>query len=299
MVGKYSPNTLVTQYLTNEYIVPNFFACLYLNSLKISLNSHNLGANCFTPMVPPTNPKKQQCIHSNNYEYFAVSVPIDIIDQNTSNLNKHQEKCAGWFTAWEGKSPGSINPNLCAKLSAEEQGTLHKSLVEATVAIQLSFSVFETHRLRSVLTQLCHNFIWPKQQTIATIATKLYCKRKQELIKEIAQFPNGTYITVAIDFWTTKYQSQSYISMVGHTIVCTLGDLCSHIQGSGKQCGAFIHHCNKNCDPKVLPINLPMTRWNFLHQIQRAHQLKLSIHFYTNSNKGSKYYLNEEVWSPY
>ncbi|MBW0521995.1 hypothetical protein O181_061710 [Austropuccinia psidii MF-1] len=56
MVGKYSPSRLLTRYLTNEYGVPNFFARLYLNCLMISLNSHDLGTNCFTPMVPPSNP---------------------------------------------------------------------------------------------------------------------------------------------------------------------------------------------------------------------------------------------------
>ncbi|MBW0466094.1 hypothetical protein O181_005809 [Austropuccinia psidii MF-1] len=122
------------------------------------------------------------------------------------------------IAAWERKSPGSINPNLGAKLASEEQETLQKSLVEGIVPIQISFSIFETPRLRSVLSQLCPNFIWPKQRTIATIATQLYFQHKQKLIKEISQLPDDTYITVAIDFWTTKDQSQSYIAMVGQWI---------------------------------------------------------------------------------
>ncbi|MBW0487539.1 hypothetical protein O181_027254 [Austropuccinia psidii MF-1] len=83
----------------------------------------------------PSKTIKQQRICSNVYEYF----------ENTSNLNKHLAKCAGWLTAWEGNSPGSIDPNLGAKLAAEEQGTLQKSLVETIVAIQLLFYVFETY----------------------------------------------------------------------------------------------------------------------------------------------------------
>ncbi|MBW0521994.1 hypothetical protein O181_061709 [Austropuccinia psidii MF-1] len=120
------------------------------------------------------------------YEFNHCSVTIAIIGWNTSNINKHRAKCAGWFTAWEGKSPVLIYPNLGAKLAAEEQETLHKSLVEGIVAIQLSFS--------------------------------LYFKHKQKLIKEIARFPDDTYITVAIDCWTTKDQSQYYIAMVGQWI---------------------------------------------------------------------------------
>ncbi|MBW0470347.1 hypothetical protein O181_010062 [Austropuccinia psidii MF-1] len=108
------------------------------------------------------------------YKFNHCSFTIGIIGRNTSNLNKHQAKCVGWFTAWEDKSPCSINPNLGAKLASEEQETLQKSLIEGIVAIQLSFSLFETPRFRSLLSQLCPNFIWPKQRTIATIATQLY-----------------------------------------------------------------------------------------------------------------------------
>ncbi|MBW0463201.1 hypothetical protein O181_002916 [Austropuccinia psidii MF-1] len=84
----------------------------------------------------------------------------------------------------------------------------------------------------------------------------------------------------------------------GRTIVRALRDLCSHIRGSGKQRDLFIQARNKTRDPKILPINIPMTRWNFfLHQIQRAQRLKLSIQLYTSTPDGKNYYLSKKIWS--
>ncbi|MBW0538389.1 hypothetical protein O181_078104 [Austropuccinia psidii MF-1] len=41
-----------------------------------------------------------------------------------------------------------------------------------------------------------------------------------------------------------------------------------------------------------------MKRWNFFSkQIQRAHQLKISIQIYTNTPQNNKYHLTKEVWS--
>ncbi|MBW0590050.1 hypothetical protein O181_129765, partial [Austropuccinia psidii MF-1] len=81
------------------------------------------------------------------------------------------------------------------------------------------------------------------------------------------------------------------------TIVKQLRDLCSHIRGSTKQRELFIQARNKTRDPKLLPISIPMTRWNyFLLQIRRAHKLKLSIQIYTNKPPASKYELSEETW---
>ncbi|MBW0472300.1 hypothetical protein O181_012015 [Austropuccinia psidii MF-1] len=108
--------------------------------------------------------------------------------------------------------------DIGANLAAEEQGALQKSLIEAILAIQLSFYIFETPKLRGVLIQLCPNFIWPKQQIIATIAIQLYFKCKQELIKEIYLFTDGTYINPAIDCFTMKDQSQTHIAMVAQWI---------------------------------------------------------------------------------
>ncbi|MBW0551903.1 hypothetical protein O181_091618 [Austropuccinia psidii MF-1] len=151
----------------------------YMNAASVSFSDGNLLATA------PSKTIKQQRIHSKVYHYFEkmspngewledhqmfcymykcnhCSVTIGIIGWNISNIDKHQAKCVGRFTAWEGKSPGSINPNLGAKIAAEEQETLQKSLVEGILAIQLSFSIFETPRLRSFLSQLCPNFICPK-----------------------------------------------------------------------------------------------------------------------------------------
>ncbi|MBW0565207.1 hypothetical protein O181_104922 [Austropuccinia psidii MF-1] len=81
-------------------------------------------------------------------------------------------------------------------------------------------------------------------------------------------------------------------------IVRMLRDLCTRIRGSAKQQDIFIHFRNKTRDPKVLPITIPMTRWNFfLQQIQRAHLLKLSLQLYTNTPENLKYQLTEEQWS--
>ncbi|MBW0519923.1 hypothetical protein O181_059638 [Austropuccinia psidii MF-1] len=82
------------------------------------------------------------------------------------------------------------------------------------------------------------------------------------------------------------------------TIVQQLRDLCSQIRGSAKQRDLFIQARNKTRDPKLLPINIPMTRWNyFLKQIQWANQLKLSIQIYTSSRQIMKYQISDEAWS--
>ncbi|MBW0513337.1 hypothetical protein O181_053052 [Austropuccinia psidii MF-1] len=96
--------------------------------------------------------------------------------------------------------------------------------------------------------------------------------------------------------------------MIGHvvlayikankSIVRALRNLCSHIQGSPKQRQAFIQACDKTRDPKLLPINIPMTRWNyFLLQMKRAESLILSIQLYTATPEGSRYELSNEIWS--
>ncbi|MBW0490180.1 hypothetical protein O181_029895 [Austropuccinia psidii MF-1] len=181
-----------------------------------------------------SNAKKRRCIWSDVYEYFENLTPNGVWDQekkmfrytykcrhcsvatavlgrNTSNLNKHQSKCCGQYT-------GSIDPNLGAKLAAKEQEALQRNVVEAVVASQLSFSVFKIGRLCTVLSQLAPSFIWPKHKQMAAISTQLYFERKQELIEEITILPNGTSICTALDFWTTKDQSQSYLAVVGQWI---------------------------------------------------------------------------------
>ncbi|MBW0491104.1 hypothetical protein O181_030819 [Austropuccinia psidii MF-1] len=81
-------------------------------------------------------------------------------------------------------------------------------------------------------------------------------------------------------------------------IVRKLRDLCSHIRGSTKKCKAFIHERQKTRDPKLLPLAIPMTQWNyFLHQLRRPNELQLSIQLYTLTMNGAKYQLNEEAWS--
>ncbi|MBW0487954.1 hypothetical protein O181_027669 [Austropuccinia psidii MF-1] len=85
------------------------------------------------------------------YKYGHCSVKLAIISRNTLNPNKHQGRCCGRFNAWASKAPGSVVPNMGAKIASEEQDSILKKLVEALVAIQVSFSVFEMPRLRQVL----------------------------------------------------------------------------------------------------------------------------------------------------
>ncbi|MBW0483866.1 hypothetical protein O181_023581 [Austropuccinia psidii MF-1] len=96
--------------------------------------------------------------------------------------------------------------------------------------------------------------------------------------------------------------------MIGHvilayikankSIVRALRNLCSHIQGSPKQRQAFIQSRNKTRDPKLLPNNIPMTRWNyFLLQMKHAESLRLSIQVYTATQEGSRYKLSDEICS--
>ncbi|MBW0568037.1 hypothetical protein O181_107752 [Austropuccinia psidii MF-1] len=72
----------------------------------------------------------------------------------------------------------------------------------------------------------------------------------------------------------------------------------SDICAPSKQQDIFIKFCDKTCNPKVLPNTIPMTHWNFfLQQIKQAHQLKLSLQLYTNTQENLKYQLTEEQGS--
>ncbi|MBW0571278.1 hypothetical protein O181_110993 [Austropuccinia psidii MF-1] len=78
-------------------------------------------------------------------------VKIVIMGCHTSNMNKHCKICAGWFNAWESESPGSIDPNMGARLAAETQMILNWELVKGLVAVQVSFSIFESPQLQHAL----------------------------------------------------------------------------------------------------------------------------------------------------
>ncbi|MBW0573578.1 hypothetical protein O181_113293 [Austropuccinia psidii MF-1] len=100
------------------------------------------------------------------------------------------------------------------KVAAEEQDSILKQLVEALVAIQVSFSIFEIPRLPQVLQQFSPNFVWPKRRLMATTASQLYFEHKQKLIDEVANLPSETPLCGEINCWTTKYQTESYLAIV-------------------------------------------------------------------------------------
>ncbi|MBW0488814.1 hypothetical protein O181_028529 [Austropuccinia psidii MF-1] len=137
-------------------------------------DSSGLGVDDDTPPKRCKLAGKRQHIQSNVYDYFEklnpsgewvvakgnfqfiykcqhCSVKLAIIGCNTSNLNKHQGCCCGQFNAWASKAPGSVDPNMGAKIASEEQDSILKQLVEALIAIQVSFSIFEMPCLRQVL----------------------------------------------------------------------------------------------------------------------------------------------------
>ncbi|MBW0586338.1 hypothetical protein O181_126053, partial [Austropuccinia psidii MF-1] len=140
--------------------------------------------------------------------------PLQCQARNTSNLNKHHGRCCGRFNAWSSKAPGAVDPNMGAKLAAEEQESVLKQLVEGLVAIQVSFSIFESPRLHSVLQRLAPNFSWPKRRLVAQTASQLYFERKKRLLQEVDDLPSDTPLCGAIDCWTTKDQSESYLAIV-------------------------------------------------------------------------------------
>ncbi|MBW0534420.1 hypothetical protein O181_074135, partial [Austropuccinia psidii MF-1] len=83
-----------------------------------------------------------------------------------------------------------------------------------------------------------------------------------------------------------------------HSVVRVLRDLCSHIRCSPKRRELFKRICDRTKDPKLLPLSIPTTRWNyFLYQIQRAQQLKASIILYTQAAKSNIDPLSEETWA--
>ncbi|MBW0488842.1 hypothetical protein O181_028557 [Austropuccinia psidii MF-1] len=101
-----------------------------------------------------------------------------------------------------------------AKIAAKEQDSILKQLVEALVAIQVSFLIIETPHLCQVLQQLAPNFVWPKRRLMATTASQLYFERKQKSIDKVANLPSETSLCGAIDCWTTKYQTELYLAIV-------------------------------------------------------------------------------------
>ncbi|MBW0570597.1 hypothetical protein O181_110312 [Austropuccinia psidii MF-1] len=145
---------------------------------------------------------------------FDISVTLAILGNNTSNLNKHQSRCCGRFNAWASKAPGSVDPTISERLAAEEHDSIMKDLVKALVAIQVLFSIFESPRLRNVLSWLAPSFNWPKQQVLERMASQLYYEAKDKLIKEINELSPETTICASIDCWTTKDQSESYLAIV-------------------------------------------------------------------------------------
>ncbi|MBW0549792.1 hypothetical protein O181_089507 [Austropuccinia psidii MF-1] len=138
---------------------------------------------------------------------------LAIIGRNMSNLNKHCGQCCGCFNAWSSKAPGVVDPNMDAKLAEEEQESMLKQLVKGLVEIQVSFSIFESPQLGNVLQRLAPNFHWPKCQLVAQTALQLYFKQKDQLLQEVDDLPLDTLLCGAIDCWTTKDQSESYLAI--------------------------------------------------------------------------------------
>ncbi|MBW0491105.1 hypothetical protein O181_030820 [Austropuccinia psidii MF-1] len=101
---------------------------------------------------------------------------------------------------------------LGVRLEAEESSNLLSDLVKALVAIQMSFSVFESHRFRAILQRISPTFAWPHRRQIASIANELYVERKQELINKVKSLPKDIIISAMVNFWTTKDQTQSYMA---------------------------------------------------------------------------------------
>ncbi|MBW0559647.1 hypothetical protein O181_099362 [Austropuccinia psidii MF-1] len=159
---------------------PNNHSCLVIKEYKgedgkyLIADDSGLGVDDNTPPKRRKLAGKRQHIQLNVYDYFEklnpsgelveakgnfqfiykcqhCSVKLGIIGRNTSNLNKHRGRCCGQFNTWASKAPGSVDPNMGAKIAAEEQDSILKQLVETLVAIQVSFLIFETPHLLQVL----------------------------------------------------------------------------------------------------------------------------------------------------
>ncbi|MBW0503142.1 hypothetical protein O181_042857 [Austropuccinia psidii MF-1] len=104
-------------------------------------------------------PDKNEYLYT--YKCWHCSVKIVVMGCHTSNMNKHCKICAGRFNAWASKSPGLIDPNMGARLAAETQTILNRELVKGLVAIQVSFSIFESPQLRHALQCIAPSFQWP------------------------------------------------------------------------------------------------------------------------------------------
>ncbi|MBW0533729.1 hypothetical protein O181_073444 [Austropuccinia psidii MF-1] len=102
-------------------------------------------------------------------------------------------------------TPNQIPPLILCQIT---------QISDPDLAAVVSFSIFERPRLHQVLQQLAPNFVWPKQNLKATAASHLYFKCKQNLIDEVVNLPSETPLCGAIDCWTTKDQSESYLAIV-------------------------------------------------------------------------------------
>ncbi|MBW0531872.1 hypothetical protein O181_071587 [Austropuccinia psidii MF-1] len=94
------------------------------------------------------------------------------------------------------------------------------------------------------------------------------------------------------------YANSLPLPIQGKSLVCCIRGLCSHIHSSPKKWDIFkkIHEQTNN--PKLMPLRIPTTRWNyFLHQIKQAQQLKTSITLYTQSPKSKTQPLTDEQWA--
>ncbi|MBW0565084.1 hypothetical protein O181_104799 [Austropuccinia psidii MF-1] len=164
-------------------------------------------------VTPPKRARtsvKRRRVRSNVYDYFEKLNPNGEWIESKGNF-RFTYKCCHCSVKLAIR-PTSTNTEV--DLAAEEQESVLKQLVEGLVAIQVSFSIFESPRLRSVLQRLAPNFSWPKRRLVAQTASQLYFKRKNRLLQEVDNLPSDTPLCGAIDCWTTKDQSESYLAIV-------------------------------------------------------------------------------------
>ncbi|MBW0464474.1 hypothetical protein O181_004189 [Austropuccinia psidii MF-1] len=204
-----------------------------------------------------SNAKKRHCIGSDLYEYFECcncSIGVQYLQLKQASI-----KVLWPIYSLDARCPGSIDPNLGAKLAAEEQEALQRSVVEAVVATLPAQSA-------SKLLQYPHS--------CTLNASKNSFKKSPSCLMERAS-------------------SQPWISGQPRIRVRAIWQLL--VNGSIQSDLCFARPCYRL---RVLPISILMKIWNyFLHQIQRAQKLKLSIELYTNTPSGSKHKLTEENWS--
>ncbi|MBW0542290.1 hypothetical protein O181_082005 [Austropuccinia psidii MF-1] len=162
-----------------------------------------LGMDDVTPPKQAQSLVKRRQVRSNVYDYFEVSHEVQV---KNSIPMANGSKQRGTFN-----SP----TNVAIAVSSWQSLIAIRPTSTNTVVDVLGVSTHGLVKLLArVLQQLAPNFHWPKRRLVAQTASQLYFEQKDQLLQEVDDLPLDTPLCGAIDCWTTKDQTESYLAIV-------------------------------------------------------------------------------------